>query len=116
MDALVQIQTGVGFPTGSTDAENEGFFRAALGRTFTAGGEWGRAISPMVEFLGSKDLDGSSPVWDIMPEVHFTLNRRQHIMANVGVRFPLTEREGREPQLQFLLLWDWFDGGLFEGW
>jgi len=55
-------------------------------------------------------------VWDIMPELHFTLNQRQHIMANVGVRLPLTETEGREPQIMFLLLWDWFDGGLFEGW
>jgi hypothetical protein len=115
-ESFVQIQTGVKFPTGSTEDENEGFFRAALGRTFTAGGEWGRAFSPMVEFLGKKDLDGSTAVWDIMPEVHFTLNRRQHVMANVGVRFPLTETEGREPQIQLLLLWDWFDGGLFEGW
>jgi hypothetical protein len=37
-------------------------------------------------------------------------------MANVGVRFPLTETEGRDPQVVFLLLWDWFDGGLLEGW
>jgi hypothetical protein len=115
-DAFVQLQSGVEIPTGPTDAENEGLFRAAVGRTFTVGGEWGRAISPMVEFLGAKELDGGTAVWDIMPEVHFTLNQRQHIMANVGVRFPLTETEGREPQIQFLLLWDWFDGGLFEGW
>jgi mono/diheme cytochrome c family protein len=115
-DAFVQVQTGVELPTDQDLGENEGLFRAAVGRTFTVGGEWGRAISPMLEFLGAKELEGGAATWDIMPEVHFTLNQRQHVMANVGVRFPLTEREGRKPQIMFLLLWDWFDGGLLEGW
>ncbi len=115
-DAFVQVQTGVELPANTDKGENEGLFRVALGKTFTAGGEWGRAFSPMVEFLGAKELEGGTAVWDIMPELHFTLNQRQHIMANVGVRLPLTETEGREPQIMFLLLWDWFDGGFFEGW
>ena len=115
-DAFFQIQAGVELPTNKDEAENEGLFRVAMGKTFTSGGEWGRAFSPMVEFLGARELEGGTAVWDIMPELHFTLNQRQHIMANVGVRFPLTETEGRDPQLMFLLLWDWFDGGLFEGW
>ncbi len=115
-DAFVQIQTGVELPTDTEKGENEGLFRVALGKTFTTGGEWGRAFSPMVEFLGAKELEGGTAVWDIMPEVHFTLNQRQHIMANVGIRLPLTETEGRDPQIIFLLLWDWFDGGLLEGW
>jgi len=115
LGAFLQIQTGVELPT-SSEAENEGLFRAAVGRTFNVGGQWGRAFSPMVEFLGAKELEGGTAVWDIMPELHFTLNQRQHIMANVGVRVPLTETEGRNPRFEFLLLWDWFDGGLFEGW
>ena len=116
-DAFFQIQTGVEIPTRTANAENEGLFRAAIGRTFTIGGEWGRAVSPMVEFLGKKELvSGESPVWDIMPEVQVTLNQRQHIMANVGVRFPLTRTAGRDPQLLFYILWDWFDGGFLEGW
>ena len=45
-----------------------------------------------------------------------TLNRRQHIMINMGVRIPLNDREGRSPQVLTYFLWDWFDGGLFEGW
>ena len=116
LDGFLQLQTGVELPTNKDEAENEGLFRAAVGKTFTAGGEWDRAFSPMVEFLAAKELEGGTAVWDIMPELHFTLNQRQHIMANVGVRFPLTETEGRDPQFMFLLLWDWFDGGLFEGW
>lgn len=116
LDAFFQVQTGVELPTNQDEAENEGLFRVAMGKTVTVGGEWGRAFSPMVEFLGAKELEGGTAVWDIMPELHFTLNQRQHIMANVGIRFPLTETEGRNPQFMFLLLWDWFDGGLFEGW
>lgn len=116
LETFLQAQVGVELPLGADEAEDEGLFRFAFGRTFTAGGEWGRAYSPMVEFLGKRELEGGPTVWDIMPEVHFTLNQRQHVMANVGVRFPLTETAGREPQIMFLVLWDWFDGGLFEGW
>jgi len=116
LDAFIQIQTGVELPADTDRGENEGLFRVALGKTFKTGGEWGRAFSPIVEFLGAKELEGGTAVWDIMPELHFTVNRRQHIMANIGVRIPLTETEGRDPQVMFLLLWDWFDGGFFEGW
>jgi hypothetical protein len=115
-DAFIQSQAGVELPVGPGDGENEGLLRFALGRTFTAGGEWGRAFSPMVEVLGGGELDGGPWAWDIMPELHFTLNQRQHVMANVGVRIPMTETEGREPQIVVLFLWDWFDGGLLEGW
>ena len=117
LDAFFQMQAGVELPTNTDEAENEGLLRMALGKTFTVGGEWGRAFSPMVEFLGKKELaDGHSAVWDIMPEMQVTLNQRQHIMANVGVRIPLTQTAGRDPQLLFYILWDWFDGGFFEGW
>ena len=115
-DAFVQIQTGVELPTNTDQGENEGLFRMAIGKTFNAGGEWGRAFSPMVEFLGKRELDGGTAVWDIMPEMQVTLNQRQHIMANFGVRIPLTETEGRKPQILAYILWDWFDGGFFEGW
>lgn len=115
-DAFVQIQAGVELPTNTDHAENEGLFRIALGKTFTAGGEWGRAFSPMVEFLGGGELSGGPWKWDILPEMQVTLNQRQHIMANFGVRIPMTQTEGRESQLLAYILWDWFDGGFLEGW
>ena len=116
-DAFVQLQTGVEIPLRTDQDMKEGFFRLALGRTFAPGGEWARAWSPMVEFLGARDLqEGASTVWDILPQMQVTLNQRQHIMANFGVRLPLTETGGRDPQFLFYILWDWFDGGFFEGW
>jgi len=116
-DAFVQVQTGVEIPTGSDNGPREGLFRVATGKTFVFDGEWGRAWSPMVEFLAAREFeDDATAVWDILPQMQVTLNQRQHIMANFGVRFPLTETDGRDPQLLFYVLWDWYDGGFFEGW
>jgi len=55
-DAFVQIQTGVELPTNTEEGENEGLFRVALGKTFTAGGEWGRAYS--LSFWGRRSWRG----------------------------------------------------------
>jgi hypothetical protein len=37
-------------------------------------------------------------------------------MLNAGVRIPATHRSGRRTQLIAYFLWDWFDGGLLDGW
>ena len=73
--------------------------------------------SPMVEFIADRDFaTGASTNWDIAPQMQVTLNKRQHIRANVGVRMPLNNRGDRSTSIGFYLLWDWFDGGLREGW
>jgi len=51
-----------------------------------------------------------------VPQFQVTLNTRQHIMANFGVRIPLDKPGTRSTQFAFYLLWDWFDGGLRDGW
>jgi mono/diheme cytochrome c family protein len=109
-------QGGLELPLDDNDADQEAFLRFALGRTFTSG-RWGRAWSPMVELLGGRELaDGAETDWDIAPQMQVTLNTRQHVMLNAGVRTPLNNREDRETQVIVYLLWDWFDGGLFAGW
>ena len=71
----------------------------------------------MVEFLADRDLETSAKTnWDVVPEVQFSLSKRQHILANVGVRRPVNNTFGRTTQLVFYVLWDWFDGSLREGW
>ena len=81
-------------------------------------GRFGRAWSPMLEILGARELeDGQSVQWDAVPQMQVTLNTRQHLMINAGVRIPLTGRdEGRRAQVVTYFLWDWFDGGLTDGW
>jgi len=115
-DAFVQLQAGAEFPFDRDRAEDEGFWRAVLGKTWTEG-PWGRAWSPMVELLGSREFSGGPGAqWDVLPQVQVTLSRRQHVMANIGVRVPVNQRATRQTELWIYLLWDWFDGRLFEGW
>ena len=88
-----------------------------MGRTFAQNGGAGRAWSPMIELLASREFtSGARTTWDLVPQVQVTLPTRQHIAANVGVEVPVNERKGRGPRLLFYLLWDWFDGGFFDGW
>ncbi|HEX7091534.1 MAG TPA: c-type cytochrome [Longimicrobiales bacterium] len=115
-DAFVQLQAGAEFPFDRERAEDEGFWRAVIGWTWTEG-RWGRAWSPMLELLGARELSGGPGAqWDVLPQVQVTLSRRQHVMANIGVRVPLKQRDARQTELWIYLLWDWFDGGFFEGW
>jgi mono/diheme cytochrome c family protein len=113
---FVQAQAGAELPRDRGVADAEGFWRAAVGRSFEQG-RFGRTWSPMVELLGSRELEsGATAEWDVVPQMQVTLSKRQHIMLNAGVRTPLTNRSLRDSRVMIYLLWDWFDGGLFDGW
>jgi mono/diheme cytochrome c family protein len=115
-NAFLQFQAGVELPSDGARAEKEGFWRAVLGTTMLQGGV-GRSWSPMVELLGGRaSAAGSATSWDVVPQMQVTLSRRQHIMLNAGVRIPVTERDEQSSVFLTYLLWDWFDGGFFDGW
>lgn len=115
-DGFLQLQAGGEFPTRRDRADAEAFWRLVIGKSVTAG-RFGRTWSPMIELLGARDLThGASVQWDVVPQFQVTLNRRQHVMANVAARVPLTETTTRHARILVYLLLDWFDGGLFEGW
>ncbi len=114
-DGFFQFQGGGAFPADG-EADTESFFRFVTGKTWTRG-RWGRAWSPMVEFLGSKThAEGKQVQWDILPQVQVSLSTRQHILMNVGLRMPITDSGSRKTQFVVYLLWDTFDGGFFQGW
>jgi hypothetical protein len=69
----------------------------------------------MLEVLTARP-EGGQVEWDIVPQMQVSLSRLQHVLLNVGVRVPLNERDERKPQVLVYLLWDWFDGGLFQFW
>ena len=78
---------------------------------------WGRAWSPMLEILGALELEeGHAAEWDALPQLQVSLSTRQHVLINIGVRTPLSQRSERGSSVLVYLLWDWFDGGLFSGW
>ncbi len=114
---FLQAQAGTDQPTHSETAPRAVFWRTALGKSFRQGMGLGRLWSPMVELLADRDLEtGARTNWDVLPQFQVTLSQRQHVRANIGVRVPVTNTVGRPVQVEFYLLWDWFDGGLLEGW
>jgi len=115
-DFFLQTQFGLELTADKDEAENAAFLRAALGWTTTTG-EFGRAWSPMVELTAGREFATDTTIrYSIVPQIQITLNKRQHIMFNFGLRAPLNERDVRKAQVVFYVLWDWFDGTLFEGW
>ena len=115
-EGFVQAQSGIELPFDTAKAPSEVFWRVATGLTLTRG-MFGRTWSPMVELVAARELVSGEPVlWDWVPQMQVSLNTRQHLLLNVGVRMPLNARSGRQTQVLVYVLWDWFDGGLFSGW
>jgi mono/diheme cytochrome c family protein len=115
--SFVQMQTGVELPTDTEKVPRAFFWRAALGKTFAQNQGFGRIWTPMTEFLADRDLEtGAKTNWDIVPQMQVSLSKRQHVRLNIGVQTPLNNTAGRNTQLVFYVLWDFFDGGLREGW
>jgi len=113
---FLQAQAGLEIPFERAAAANEAFLRLAVGRSFQYK-TWGRVWSPMVELLAAKELvSGEKIVLDVVPQMQVTLNKRRHILFNVGVRLPLNETSGRNLSVMAYLIWDWFDGAFFDGW
>jgi hypothetical protein len=115
-DFFFQFKGGGGISFDRGKAEHEIFWRLAAGRQIYQG-HFGRSWAPMIELLGSKELDSAvNTHWDIVPQIQVSLSKRQHVLLNVGVRIPMNDTDVREIQYGIYLLWDWFDGGFFEGW
>jgi hypothetical protein len=116
-DGFLHAHAAFEFATNRERAANEVFVRVAVGRTFAEGRGAGRAWSPMMEVLAARELrSGERITWDVVPQAQVTLSTRQHIAASVGVQVPVNQRQGRGTRVLFYLLWDWFDGGFFDGW
>jgi mono/diheme cytochrome c family protein len=115
--SFIQIQTGVDLPVNTQNVPQVAFFHSAIGKTFAQNHGFGRIWTPMLEFVGDRELvAGARAAWDVMPEMQVSLNKRHHVRASVGVQTPITNTFGRPTRLMFYVLWDWFDGGLREGW
>ena len=116
-DGFIHLFGGAELATDTDVAEHEGIWRGVIGKTFTHG-RFGRSFSPMLELLGTSEFgnEGTEHLVDLVPQMQVSLNTRQHILANFGVRIPVNDTEGRSTRVVFYLLWDWFDGGFLDGW
>src|ERR1700682_6490218 len=116
-NSFVQLQAGTDLPTDTSKAPRSLFWRAALGKSFRQSNGLGRMWTPMTEFVANRDFTThASTNCDIVPQFQVTLSQRQHVRANLGLSVPVTNTAGRPIQAVFYVLWDWFDGGLLEGW
>lgn len=114
-NSFLQLHGGVEVPSDSTKGVREAYLRTAVGTTFAQNRGFGRAWSPQVEVLWARPQDGLAE-WDVVPQMQITLSKLQHVMVAGGLRLPVTQRAERHKQLLLYLVWDWFDGGLFEFW
>jgi mono/diheme cytochrome c family protein len=115
--SFLQFQSGIEIPKDTAKASRAVYWRTAFGTSVSQGMGLGRTWTPMVELLADRELaPGATTNWDLVPQFQVTLSTRQHIRASVGVRLPVNDFGSRPVQALFYLLWDWFDGGLREGW
>jgi hypothetical protein len=114
---FIQFETGATLPVDTSKAPQSTFWHTAVGQMFPQGNGLGRIFSPMLEFLADRDwVNNARTNWDLLPEMQVTLSKRQHVRADVGVRFPLNDTRGRATQVLFYVLWDWQEGSLLHGW
>lgn len=115
--SFLQLHTGIELPAHTDKLPKAYYLRTAIGKTFATNGGLGRRWSPMVEFIADRDLEpGANTTWDVVPQIQIPINKRMHLLGNLGMRIPVTTTAGRQKQVLFYALWDWMDGGLLQGW
>ena len=114
-ESFVQFQGGLEIPSDAVRASKEAFWRTAIGKTFTQ--RSARRWTPMLEVVGARELESAArSQWDLVPQMQVTLSKRQHIMISGGLQVPVTGRDERASQFLTYFLWDWYEGGLLDGW
>lgn len=114
-NSFIQVQAGFALPL-EREHDDELFWRAAVGTSLEAT-RFGRVWSPMVELLAARPLVAGAKInWDVLPGMQVTLNARQHVRLAGGLRVPVTNTGGRKKSVIVYLLWDWYEGGFFQGW
>ena len=84
----------------------------------------GRAVFPALEVVAEVPFErGTGPdrksavQWSVLPQARIGLNKRGNIALNAGVELPLNDRDGRYDWRAYVyFIWDFADGGLFDGW
>ena len=114
-DTFFEFQAGGDFPRHAGSTPNAVYARSAFGASVSR--NFGRQWSPMLELTADHDLrTGATTNLHLVPEFQVTVNTRQHVRAALGYQIALNNTAAQSNQVIFYFLWDWFDGGLLEGW
>lgn len=115
-NSFLQLQAGGDIPRHTAFVPGNVYARLASGRSFAQAGQ-GRLWSPQIEIVANRDLSqGARTDFDLIPQCQVTLNQRQHVMASLGYRIALNDKQNRSSEVMLYVLWDWLDGKLTEGW
>ncbi|MCG8380189.1 MAG: cytochrome c [Proteobacteria bacterium] len=86
-------------------------------------GVWPQSINPGMELVASFPIDRGTGAGNksfsrlsLIPQAQIGLNKRGHIMLNLGVEVPLNDTDRYDYRAYAYLIWDFADGGLFDGW
>ena len=84
---------------------------------------WPRHVFPGLEVVaevpftrGSGDARKSAMQLSVLPQARIGLNKRGNIALNAGVELPVNDRDRYDWRGYVFFIWDFADGGLFEGW
>ena len=112
---FLQFHGGVEIPSDAERAAKEAFWRTVIGKTVTQRST--RRWTPMLEVVGARELEsGARAEWDVVPQMQVTVSKRQHVVISGGLQVPVTGRDVRASQFLTYFLWDWYEGGLLDGW
>jgi hypothetical protein len=84
---------------------------------------WGRGIFPGLEVIaevpfetdqGSRQLDAVQ--FSVIPQARIGLNKRGNIALNAGLELPVNDTFRYDWRAYVFFIWDFADGGLFDGW
>ena len=110
------MHTGVELPAHPDKVARAYYLRTAIGKTFATNGGLGRRWTPMVEFIGDRELvSGATTNWDVIPEIQIPLSKRMHVLGSLGVKLPANNTDGPSETVMFYVLWDWMDGASAAG-
>jgi len=85
--------------------------------------EWPRNFFPGLELVaevpferGTGSLKEDAVQFSLLPQARIGLNKRGNIALNAGVELPVNETDRYDWRAYVYFIWDFADGGLFEGW
>jgi mono/diheme cytochrome c family protein len=78
---------------------------------------WPRHVFPALEVTATNPFRSSNGdlEWTVMPQIRIGLTRGGHVALNLGVEVPLSDQSW-DRRYYATLLWDFADGGFFQGW
>lgn len=85
--------------------------------------DMGRSVWPGLELVAEIPFErGMGPgrkeavQLEIVPQVRIGLNKRGNIALNAAMEWPLNDTDRYDRRVYLYFIWDFADGGLFEGW